>query len=200
MKGNKKSMQTGLPRGTWKYLDEHPTEDMLFHSYRKAKGVSEYWMTRKVHQRKLKAKRDAHRKNYISVAKRPNYQTGSESGTYEVGQEHPSHDGIFFIKYRPERKSNEYWVDEKKMKELLGNTRERNAIRCSRTKRTCMPEAEVKYIKTIYRIRDIKNEAHGKIMYHIDHIIPIFKGGLHHSSNLQLATAKWNLSKGTKIL
>ena len=196
----KKSIQTGLPRGTWSYLDKHPTEDMFFHSYRKAKGVSEYWMTDKVYQRKLKQKRDHHRKNYISVSKRPNYQTGSDLGTYSCGQEHPLHDGIFFIKYRPERRSNEYWVDEKKMKELLGNVRERNGVRCSRVARVQMTKEEVKRIKMIYRIRDIKNETHKKIMYHVDHITPLSKGGLHHSSNLQLATAKWNLTKGTKIL
>lgn len=34
--------------------------------------------------------------------------------------------------------------------------------------------------------------------YHVDHIIPISKGGLHHPLNLQIITAFENLSKGNK--
>ena len=171
----------------------------MFYAYRPKRKSPECWITQEAYQKVLETKRNAHKKKYISVAG-TNHQTGSELGAYHLGQEHPSHEGIFFMKYRPERKSNEYWVTEEKMKEILANTRERNAIRCSRTARSCLPEEEVKYIKMIYRIRDIKNEAHGGTVYHVDHIMPIAKGGLHHSSNLQLATAKWNLSKGVKIL
>ena len=35
--------------------------------------------------------------------------------------------------------------------------------------------------------------------YHVDHIIPIAKGGAHHISNLQYLPAKENLKKGAKI-
>jgi 5-methylcytosine-specific restriction endonuclease McrA len=35
---------------------------------------------------------------------------------------------------------------------------------------------------------------------HVDHIIPLCRGGLHHFSNLQYLTPMQNLKKGTKIL
>jgi 5-methylcytosine-specific restriction endonuclease McrA len=38
------------------------------------------------------------------------------------------------------------------------------------------------------------------IQYHVDHIIPICKGGKHHQDNLQILTGTENLKKGTKIL
>lgn len=38
------------------------------------------------------------------------------------------------------------------------------------------------------------------IPHHVDHIIPISRGGLHHPSNLQILTKFENLSKGAKLL
>ncbi len=38
------------------------------------------------------------------------------------------------------------------------------------------------------------------IIHHVDHIIPLSKGGLHHQSNLQVLTKEENLKKGNKIL
>lgn len=38
------------------------------------------------------------------------------------------------------------------------------------------------------------------IMHHVDHIIPLSKGGLHHQDNLQVLTAFENIKKGNKLL
>ena len=35
---------------------------------------------------------------------------------------------------------------------------------------------------------------------HVDHIIPLAKGGLHHPRNLRIITAKENIEKRDKIL
>jgi len=35
--------------------------------------------------------------------------------------------------------------------------------------------------------------------YHVDHIIPLAKGGLHHPDNLQVLPADLNLKKGAKV-
>lgn len=37
-----------------------------------------------------------------------------------------------------------------------------------------------------------------QVKYHVDHVIPIAHGGLHHPSNLQVITAEENLKKGSK--
>lgn len=39
----------------------------------------------------------------------------------------------------------------------------------------------------------------GTDKYHVDHIVPLHLGGLHHSSNLQILTVEDNLSKGAKL-
>ena len=39
----------------------------------------------------------------------------------------------------------------------------------------------------------------GTDKYHIDHIIPLANGGLHHPDNLQVLTAEDNFSKGAKL-
>ena len=38
------------------------------------------------------------------------------------------------------------------------------------------------------------------IQHHVDHIIPISKGGQHHPDNLQILTAEENLKKGSKLI
>jgi len=38
------------------------------------------------------------------------------------------------------------------------------------------------------------------IPHHVDHIIPLALGGLHHPSNLQILTAKENMKKGCKLI
>lgn len=52
-------------------------------------------------------------------------------------------------------------------------------------------EADLDLIKSIY-----KNCPEG---YHVDHIIPISKGGLHHENNLCYLPASLNLQKHTKL-
>ena len=53
-------------------------------------------------------------------------------------------------------------------------------------------------VSDIYKKRDLLNLEAGGIMFHVDHIIPVSKGGKHHPDNLQILTAFDNLSKGAK--
>lgn len=69
------------------------------------------------------------------------------------------------------------------------------------TKRNQTPDLtpdEKERIKQIYLECGIISEETG-IQHHVDHIIPISKGGLHHPDNLQILTAHENLSKGAKL-
>ena len=54
-------------------------------------------------------------------------------------------------------------------------------------------------MREIYiKCREI-SESSG-VKHHVDHIIPLSKGGLHHPNNLQILTAVENSKKGDKIL
>jgi len=37
-----------------------------------------------------------------------------------------------------------------------------------------------------------------QIPFHVDHIVPLSKGGLHHPSNMQICPASWNMSKNNR--
>lgn len=52
--------------------------------------------------------------------------------------------------------------------------------------------SEAEQIRSIYRSMQRKNKQYGKIICHVDHILPLSKGGKHHPSNLQLITARSN--------
>jgi 5-methylcytosine-specific restriction endonuclease McrA len=58
---------------------------------------------------------------------------------------------------------------------------------------------EQEMIRQIYEQRDRLNQEAGSIHYHVDHIIPLAKGGLHHPGNLRLITATENMQKGAII-
>lgn len=62
-----------------------------------------------------------------------------------------------------------------------------------------LTESEKEEIRKIYKECHDISESTG-VLHHVDHIFPVSKGGLHHPSNLQILTAKENLSKGAKIL
>jgi len=54
-------------------------------------------------------------------------------------------------------------------------------------------------IKQIYALRDFFESMSLGEKFHVDHIIPIAKGGLHIAENLQVISAKDNLRKGISI-
>ncbi len=58
---------------------------------------------------------------------------------------------------------------------------------------------EEELIQQIYDQRDKLNQEVGFIQYHVDHIIPLAKGGLHHPGNLQVIKASDNVRKGAKV-
>jgi len=61
-----------------------------------------------------------------------------------------------------------------------------------------LPDDEKRRVDEIYQEAYELNEEHGPKSFHVDHIIPISKGGKHHPDNLQILSAEENLRKGTK--
>jgi|APSaa5957512493_1039668.scaffolds.fasta_scaffold27378_2 5-methylcytosine-specific restriction endonuclease McrA len=58
-----------------------------------------------------------------------------------------------------------------------------------------MCDMEVSAIRAMYWISDVLSTSCGE-RFHIDHIKPLSKGGLHEFNNLQILSAEENLSKG----
>lgn len=54
-------------------------------------------------------------------------------------------------------------------------------------------------IQQLYEICSETNKILGDMFFHVDHIQPLSKGGLHHEDNLQILEAHLNLEKQTKF-
>lgn len=65
--------------------------------------------------------------------------------------------------------------------------------------RTLLTKEERDQINSIYANARRLNRDAGYIAYHVDHIIPLVRGGKHHPANLQILTAEENLRKGAKL-
>ena len=83
--------------------------------------------------------------------------------------------------------------------------RHKSAIYLQRRKQRLLEQTpdlnqqEKAQIQKIYEERDRRNQMAGFIKYHVDHITPLAKGGLHHPENLQLISASENVRKGSRI-
>lgn len=104
------------------------------------------------------------------------------------------------------KRDNKEWVTEYN-KEWRKNNREclrkNDAIRRAR-QFDAVPEAlkscpvEKKRLKEVYKLRELMQTVTGEA-YHVDHMWPLVDGGPHWSGNLQVITAKDNLSKGRTV-
>ncbi len=62
-----------------------------------------------------------------------------------------------------------------------------------------LSEQEKARISGLYRLRDSLNEDAGCIAYHVDHIVPLVRGGLHHPCNLRVISSIENAKKGAGL-
>ncbi len=59
-------------------------------------------------------------------------------------------------------------------------------------------DADFKIIQLYYTVCNETNEILGDTFFHVDHIQPLSKGGLHHEDNLQILESHLNLQKNDK--
>ena len=74
--------------------------------------------------------------------------------------------------------------------------RRKNRLRAQSPELT---EEENRSIADLYKLRDALNEDAGYVAYHVDHIVPLARGGLHHPVNLRVIPSLENIKKGDRI-
>lgn len=78
-----------------------------------------------------------------------------------------------------------------------GNAKTKKYTENKRDNNYILTELDKFVEKEIYELAQIRTKETG-FEWHVDHIIPLSKGGKHAIDNLQVVPAKWNLSKGNK--
>jgi hypothetical protein len=238
---NQKLLQTGEPKGTFKYRDPHPTVASLFYGgWGKGK---EHWVE-EIPYKMLSNTSDYSRGAYVNQKA---LQTGLPKGFFKAGDAHPTIKGFF---YRCYSESRELWYSKEANEEhrLRSNKldrerpkteeqKEKNREHMRKWRRTEkgktyakarnqtyfktekgklamavvmnkrraakkkaleeLTEREEGLIKQIYAYR-IRLQNKLGIEFHVDHIVPLSKGGLHHPMNLQVVPAVWNVRKNNR--
>jgi hypothetical protein len=75
---------------------------------------------------------------------------------------------------------------------LAANSAKYRALKLKQTPE--LAQQELNLIKLYYKISQVMGEN-----YHVDHVVPINKGGLHHPNNLQICHKDDNFSKNDKL-
>lgn len=75
----------------------------------------------------------------------------------------------------------------------------RNARRRAQYREALCPDRDDAAIAAIYALAQQLTERFG-VSYHVDHLLPLSKGGLHHERNLVVMRADMNLAKHDKII
>jgi 5-methylcytosine-specific restriction endonuclease McrA len=110
--------------------------------------------------------------------------------------------------YRTKEKQKKYYENNKErvneIKRKYAKSERGKAVNCEKTRRYYarlkqgMPieitEEELRQIQNIYQQAQHLTSSTG-VQYDVDHIIPLFEGGMHHPDNLQVITHEQHLKK-----
>ena len=160
--------QTSLPRGTFSHGDKHPVyPDRLFLDYEK--GDRERWTSvEKFLKAKLRKQSYwTENKETLNAFQRQYYKCNKNKAKQRQKEYYQSHKEDFQLRYQSRRANME----------------------------SNLNESDARLIKLFYRFASMLNSIHKNSIFHVDHIIPISKGGKHSPCNLAIATRKFNLWK-----
>jgi 5-methylcytosine-specific restriction endonuclease McrA len=113
--------------------------------------------------------------------------------------------------YRTKEKKQKYYEDNRELvnsiKRKYSKSEKGKAVNCEKQRRRFarlkqgisieISEEELRQIQKIYQQAQHLTFTTG-IQYDVDHIIPLFEGGLHHPNNLQIITHEEHLMKTAK--
>jgi len=160
-----------VDKSDWKQGDVR-ADGLVFMSKRKKPDgrFQEWWVTREQFEAKKKAQRDRMRWRYHND---PEYREKERQQNTSERQ----------------RAAKRRWNKANKVHMENYMAKRRAKVRGHVAELT--PEQN-KIVLEFYKFRDILNHVHGCVMFEVDHIKPISRGGLHHPDNLRVTTAKFN--------
>jgi len=191
-------------------------DGMVFWKYESSCKDGEYWLSKEKFEKKKKRQaellakyysknanahkervRDRYVKNKITIREQLKVSRLKNIDRYrEKGRE----SSRLWRKKNPTKyKENlQNWIKENPDKYKLITTKGNSRRRAAEKNNTPdLTHNQKLIIETIY-LQRIRLEKKLGIQFHVDHVIPISKGGLHIPSNLQVLPAKLNLKKNSK--
>ena len=205
---DQEAMQTGEPRGTFKRGNLHPTVEGLFYKY--WGNGKECWCTKDKFDSFLLNLKQWAKNNPETIRKSAAKQRQKPENKERVSKWHKenaearrqhrdkwtnSKKGQRWEKKHRKDALNKYWKSDKGRQVARVNSSKRRARKAKSA--VSLTEYEEGEIKQIYKHCERVSKKL-QIPFHVDHIVPLAKGGLHHPLNLQVVPAKWNLRKQDK--
>jgi len=187
---NQAPLQTGNDKGTYTKGDKHPFIKGFFYSRWWNENNTERWLDKnsfellKVIERKAKEKYRKTDKGKTTNAK------------YLAGEKSKIRLKRYYDSDRGRKKNLENQKKFYKTNKGKANSQKQDAKRRARKKKasTKLTFAEEQLIRQYYN-HSVRLKSKLGIEFHVDHIVPLSLGGLHHPSNLQVVPARWNMRK-----
>jgi len=145
--------------------------------------------------------KEAHKKEMNKYGK--TYRKENVEKVSKKNKKHYEENKKHYEGYRKENKENKKEYDKKRLQTANGKAKDteksgkRRALKAGTSINNTPHENYL--IECIYAFSRFKSETTG-IPQHVDHVIPLSKGGLHNPSNMQILTATANMSKGAKLI
>ena len=192
----KSLLQTGKEKGTYSIGDPHPSVNGLFYmrwnrgeDWADLPKIHTFRISKSEYRKSEAGKLSAYKYNKSEKGKETNRRLQIKWSSTDKGKEY----------------HRNYRASDKRVKVLQKyNSSEKakvtNRNKCAKRRaKTSKSEVKLKpyqnkIIKNFYEhsVR-LKNKL--GIEFHVDHIVPLSLGGLHHPSNLQVVPARWNVRK-----